>query len=135
MASVGTLLLAVTGNYSAGPAYRIHFIGRIAQPHLQDLWLLLQNRNWTANRPAARNWPRDDLCPFCDQIQETAAHTFFSSVQNLTRHLLLMLPGICGMRGTQGVFQNLQVQTTVLVQMIRDDVALFKSVTDCYVPV
>ena len=38
------------------------------------LWLLLQNRNWTADRLEARGWPHDDNCCLCDQQQETALH-------------------------------------------------------------
>ena len=38
------------------------------------LWLLLQNRNWTADRLQARGLPHNDLCCFCDQEKETAEH-------------------------------------------------------------
>jgi hypothetical protein len=48
---------------SSQPAYNVQFLGRIKQPHLERvwkvradgkvqmfLWLLLQNRKWTAER-------------------------------------------------------------------------------------
>lgn len=51
------------GAYSAKSAYNSQFLGRIKQPHLQRawttkvegkvkfyMWLLLQNRNWTADQ-------------------------------------------------------------------------------------
>uniref|UniRef100_A0A8R7R9R8 Reverse transcriptase zinc-binding domain-containing protein n=1 Tax=Triticum urartu TaxID=4572 RepID=A0A8R7R9R8_TRIUA len=38
------------------------------------LWLLLQNRNWTADRLQARGWPHNALCSLCDQELETANH-------------------------------------------------------------
>lgn len=38
------------------------------------MWLLLQNRNWTADRLQARGWPHNASCKFCDQEQETAMH-------------------------------------------------------------
>jgi hypothetical protein len=38
------------------------------------LWLLLQNRHWTAERLRARGLPHDDCCCLCDQEFETAAH-------------------------------------------------------------
>jgi hypothetical protein len=41
------------------------------------LWLLLQNRKWTAERLRARGLPHDDLCCLCDQEFETAKHLAF----------------------------------------------------------
>jgi hypothetical protein len=38
------------------------------------LWLLLQNRKWTAERLRARGLPHDDHCCLCDQEFETARH-------------------------------------------------------------
>jgi hypothetical protein len=38
------------------------------------LWLLLQNRKWTAKRLRARGLPHDDCCCLCDQEFETARH-------------------------------------------------------------
>jgi hypothetical protein len=36
------------------------------------LWLLLQNRKWTARRLRARGLPHDDRCCLCNQQLETA---------------------------------------------------------------
>lgn len=73
--------------YSASSAYLAQLLGRIANPEVQKvwktkvegknhffLWLLLQNRLWTADRLSARGWPRNNVCCFCDQVLETAAH-------------------------------------------------------------
>jgi hypothetical protein len=75
------------GKYPASSAYSVQFHGRIREPHLDRvwrvraegnakffLWLLLQNRHWTAERLRARRLPHDDCCCFCDQEFETAAH-------------------------------------------------------------
>ena len=76
-----------SGVYSAKSAYDVQFLGRIPLPALDRvwkqkieqkvkfyLWLLLQNRNWTADRLEARGWPHGDNCCLCDQLQETALH-------------------------------------------------------------
>lgn len=75
------------GSYSNRSAYEAQFIGRIEQPHLATVWrikvepkvqfytwLLLQNRNWTADRLDRRGWPHSPECPLCDQAPETALH-------------------------------------------------------------
>ena len=79
--------LAPSGVYSAKSAYDAQFFGRIPLPALDRvwkqkieqkvkfyLWLLLQNRNWTADRLEARGWPHGDECSLCDQVLETASH-------------------------------------------------------------
>jgi hypothetical protein len=79
--------LISNGEYSASSTYSVQFYGRIREPHLDQvwrvraegnakffMWLLLQNRNWTAERLRARNLPHDDHCCLCDQEFETAAH-------------------------------------------------------------
>jgi hypothetical protein len=38
------------------------------------LWLLLQNRKWTAERLRDRGLQHDDRCCLCDQGFETAKH-------------------------------------------------------------
>ena len=76
-----------SGVYSASSAYGAQFVGRIRQPELESvwslkvegkvkffIWLMLQNRNWTADRLQARGWPHDDACCLCDQQLETAFH-------------------------------------------------------------
>ena len=73
--------------YSASSAYAVQFLGRIKQPHLEQVWhikiegkikfffwLMLQNKNWTAERLRARGLPHDSECCLCDQELETAAH-------------------------------------------------------------
>lgn len=79
--------ITADGKYSAASAYAVQFVGRIRQPHLEQVWsikvegkvrfffwLMLQNRNWTAERLRARGLPHDDVCSLCDQEFETAAH-------------------------------------------------------------
>lgn len=83
------ILWTLTANrrYSAASAYDVHFVARITKPGLAHvwrgkmegkvkfyLWLLLQNRNWTADRLQARGLPHNDLCCLCDQEKETAEH-------------------------------------------------------------
>jgi hypothetical protein len=80
-------ILTTDGKYSAKSAYDVQFLGRIHLPHLQCvwriraegkvqtfLWLLLQNRKWTAERLRARGLPHDDRFCLCDQEFETAKH-------------------------------------------------------------
>jgi hypothetical protein len=38
------------------------------------MWLLLQNRVWTADRLVLREWPNNYFCPLCWGSLETAAH-------------------------------------------------------------
>jgi hypothetical protein len=37
-------------------------------------WLLVQRKILTADKLLARNWPRNPMCPLCDQEDETAGH-------------------------------------------------------------
>ena len=84
-----TILLNLTanGSYSACSAYEAQFFSRIERPRLARvwtskmegkvkfyLWLLLQNRNWTADRLQARGGPHNERCKLCDQEPETANH-------------------------------------------------------------
>jgi hypothetical protein len=79
--------ITADGKYSASSAYEVQFFGRLRQPHLEQVWhiraegkikfffwLMLQNRNWTAERLCARGLPHDAACCLCDQDFETAAH-------------------------------------------------------------
>jgi hypothetical protein len=83
--------LTTDGKYSAKSAYEAQFWGRINQPHLEQvwkiradgkvqffLWLLLQNRKWTAKRLRTRGLAHDDHCSLCDQAFETASHLALS---------------------------------------------------------
>ena len=79
--------LTANGQYSAKSAYTAQFLGKMKQPDLDAawkiwaegnvkffFWLLLQNRNWTADRLRDRGWPHDDVCCLCHQEFETANH-------------------------------------------------------------
>lgn len=101
------------GGYSAASAYNAQFVGRIARPQLHaswrikaepkvkfHMWLLIQNRTWTADRLATRGWPHKDKCTFCDQVLESAAHITLScpfarevwfSFQQSDQRLLLLV--------------------------------------------
>lgn len=77
--------------YSAKSAYEACFFGRQLMPNLAAIWrvktedkvrffmwLLLQNRLWTADRLQARGWNHDDKCCLCLQTLETAEHLSLS---------------------------------------------------------
>jgi hypothetical protein len=38
------------------------------------LWLAIRNKCWTADRLQLRGMPHPDVCPMCDQAQETIQH-------------------------------------------------------------
>jgi hypothetical protein len=38
------------------------------------VWLVIQNRVWTADRLELRGWPNYGLCPLCKQVQETSTY-------------------------------------------------------------
>jgi hypothetical protein len=40
-------------------------------------WLVLQNRVWTADRLARREWQNCGLCKLCNQHQKSATHILF----------------------------------------------------------
>jgi hypothetical protein len=44
------------------------------------LWLAAHDRCWTAGRLARRNLPHPELCPLCDQEEETINHLLSSCV-------------------------------------------------------
>jgi hypothetical protein len=71
------------GVYSASLAYETQFSARIRIPELEQswkvktegkirlfLWLLLQNRIWTADRLRSRGWTHIDKFSLCDQMFE-----------------------------------------------------------------
>jgi hypothetical protein len=75
--------------YSAASAYEACFLGRVQKPLIAAawdvrtegkikffLWLLIQNRLWTADRLQARGWPHQDKCCLCDQLPENVDHLF-----------------------------------------------------------
>jgi hypothetical protein len=66
-------------------------VGRIERPDLAkawkiqakgkikfNMWLLLQNRWWTADRLLKRGWPHQDKCNLCDQTLKSAFHLVFA---------------------------------------------------------
>uniref|UniRef100_A0A8R7VDU0 Reverse transcriptase zinc-binding domain-containing protein n=1 Tax=Triticum urartu TaxID=4572 RepID=A0A8R7VDU0_TRIUA len=78
------------GHYSAASAYRAQFIGLVDTDMNQNVWknwappkckffawLVINNRIWTADRLHRRGWPNCNLCPLCQQVQESAAHLLF----------------------------------------------------------
>lgn len=82
-------LLESSGQYSARSAYEIQFSGHIisnftkliwktwATPKCKFfIWLLLQNRIWTAVRLQQRGWANNYFCAFCVRNLETAHHLF-----------------------------------------------------------
>ena len=81
--------LESSGRYSAKSAYNIQFAGSIpsnfprliwriwAPPKCKSfLWLLLQDRLWTASRLQVRGWENNYFCGLCIRNLETAVHLF-----------------------------------------------------------
>jgi exonuclease III len=75
------------GQYSAKSAYQLQFIGKTrsltanitwatkAPPKCRFfIWLMLQNRVWTAARLLLREWPNEYFCPLCVRNLETIYH-------------------------------------------------------------
>lgn len=78
-----------SGEYTAKSAYDMPFDGGLASlfPKMVwkvwapskckfFMWLLLQNRVWTADRLLQREWPNSYFCPMCRRNLETALHLF-----------------------------------------------------------
>ena len=75
-----------SGEYSACSAYKMQFDGGLgswfpakvwAPARCKTfLWLLLEDRVWTAARLQRRHWPNQYLCPLCRRNLETAFHLF-----------------------------------------------------------
>jgi len=85
-----TWTLENSGEYSAKSAYEVQFAGQItsnypvliwkiwAPPKCKFfVWLLLQDRPWTAARLQLRGWKNNYFCALCERNQETAQHLFF----------------------------------------------------------
>jgi hypothetical protein len=75
--------------YSAKSAYLAQFLGSEltnmnwiiwkvwAPPKCKFFsWLAIQNRIWTADRLAKRDWPHNDVCALCGQTLESGLHFF-----------------------------------------------------------
>ena len=84
-----TWVFTSDGVYSASSAYAAHFIAKTKCEHAMQLWkikappkckfflwLLLQNRVWTAARLQVRGWPNEYFCQLCLRNLETAHHLF-----------------------------------------------------------
>jgi hypothetical protein len=78
-----------SGDYSAKSAYKMQFEGGIFSSFPKTvwkvwapscckffLWLLLQNRVWTADRLSLREWPNSYFCQQCHRNLETGNHLF-----------------------------------------------------------
>jgi hypothetical protein len=79
-----------SGSYSASSAYKAQFEGLIrslmpelvwnnwAPPKCKlFVWLVLQDRVWTADRLHRRGWPNCGLCQLCKREEESVAHLLF----------------------------------------------------------
>jgi hypothetical protein len=77
------------GQYNTKSAYEVQFIGSTlstlhksvwknwAPPKIKFfIWLVYQNRIWTADRLAKRGWPNCGMCPLCKCCIESADHLF-----------------------------------------------------------
>ncbi|CAO1943414.1 unnamed protein product [Urochloa humidicola] len=77
------------GEYTAKSAYDLQFEGGVFSAFPKFvwkvwapsrckffMWLLLQNRVWTADRLLLREWPNSYFCPLCRRNLETATHLF-----------------------------------------------------------
>jgi hypothetical protein len=84
-----TWLHSPDGQYTASSAYRMQFLGLTTSPTAETtwktkapprcrffVWLMLQNRIWTAARLQIRGWPNDYFCPLCIRNLETVSHLF-----------------------------------------------------------
>jgi hypothetical protein len=86
---------AITWNFTADrrytvkSAYQAQFLGSVrtnydlntwknwAPPKCKFFsWLAIQNRIWTADRLAARNWPHEPTCVLCRAALESGLHLF-----------------------------------------------------------
>jgi hypothetical protein len=64
------------GIYFVKSAYEMQFDGGIEStlPTKFFIWLMLQNRIWTADRMQQREWPNQYFCSFCHRNLETVGH-------------------------------------------------------------
>jgi hypothetical protein len=82
-------VLSQDGSYSAKSAYDLHFLGYTQCPTTDQtwktkappnckffLWLMLQNRIWTAARLMIRGWPNEYFCQLCLRNLKTTQHLF-----------------------------------------------------------
>jgi hypothetical protein len=82
-----TWKLTQHGEYTAASPYKAQFVGSASEPELAAIWksrappkckffawLFFQNRAWTLDRLAQRNWDHSPSCPLCRTTMETALH-------------------------------------------------------------
>jgi hypothetical protein len=82
---------AANGRYSAKSAYLLQFEGCVESSFQKQawevwapsrckffIWLLLQNRIWTADRLLAREWPNQYFCPLYRRNLEMAGRLFLA---------------------------------------------------------
>jgi hypothetical protein len=92
-----TWTLESSGEYSAKSAYNIQFAGQIitdfgnliwsawAPPKCKFfLWLLIQDKLWTAARLQLRGWTNNYFCALCERNLETAMHLFSECPYSIT---------------------------------------------------
>ena len=82
-----TWKLTAFGEYDSASAYRAQFLGSVKfdlrwliwKPWAPTkckffAWLIIRNRVWTADKLAARNLPRNEVCPLCRSRPESTHH-------------------------------------------------------------
>lgn len=82
-----TWKLTQHGEYTAASSYKAQFVGSVSEPELAAIWkawappkckffvwLFFQNRAWTSDRLAQRNWDHSSSCPLCRTTTETTLH-------------------------------------------------------------
>jgi len=85
--------LTPSGSYSSKSAYSAFFVGTIKFSLWRRIWkswaplrckffiwLVVHNRCWTAGRLAKRGLPHPEVCPLCDQAEETISHLLVGCV-------------------------------------------------------
>jgi hypothetical protein len=100
--------IAPNGIYSTKIAYEGFFLGSVIFPYCKKIWktwalpkrcffiwLVAQNRLWTADRLAKRGLSHLEKCPFCDQEDETIDHLLVTcSFSREFWYLLLRIFGL-----------------------------------------
>jgi hypothetical protein len=84
-----TWTLTPSGDYTTSSAYKAQFVDFAANQALATIWnkwappkckffawLIFQNRVWTYDRLAQRNWDHSLMCPQCRATPETTLHLF-----------------------------------------------------------
>lgn len=90
-----TWTLTANGEYTARPGYLMQFEGTVWSATHQKvwkqwtapqckffIWLLLQQRIWTANRLQLRGWENCYFCQMCERNLETPYHLFVECLES-----------------------------------------------------